>query len=294
MPLAWSHQRVKRLRRLLARRNARWAERVFVLEGPELLAVALDAGAPVESVYLAPGARAAAGVAEAVDRAYEAGARIFDLAPGVLERVADTVTPQPVLAVAGFGERSVPDLAGARLVVVCVDIRDPGNAGTVIRSADAAGADGVVCCDGTVDPYNPKTVRSSAGSVFHLPVIAGGSATELLDQLGPSGIGLRRLGAVARGGEDHASVDWTQPVAIVLGNEAHGLPDEIAASLEGTVTIELAGRAESLNVGVAGAVLCFEALRQRRLAGHPDRSTMPDVDRAGDRAEQSNTAGSGR
>ena len=251
-----------------------------MVEGPELLSMALDAGASVESVYLAPGSRSVPAIAEVAGRAYDAGARLFDLAPGVLERVSDTVTPQPVLAVVGLHEQKVAELADAALVVVCVDIRDPGNAGTVMRSADASGADGVVFCDGTVDPYNPKTVRASAGSVFHLPVIAGGSAVDLLDQLGPGGLGLRRLGAVARGGEDYTSVDWTGRVVVVLGNEAQGLPDELIGRLEGTVTISLGGRAESLNVGVAGAVLCFEARRQRRLVDASSRSTMPGVDDA--------------
>ncbi len=191
------------------------------------------------------------------------GARVYELAPGVVERVASTVTPQPVLAV--FPMVDVPSVpAGADLVVVMADVRDPGNAGTVLRSADAAGADAVVCCGSTVDPYNPKTVRASAGSLFHVPVVLADDPVDLLEVLGETGF--RRLGAVVRGGEDYDGVDWTVPSALVLGNEAHGLPDGLP--LDGLVGIPMAGRAESLNVGMACAVLCFEALRQRR-------STMP-------------------
>ena len=91
----------------------------------------------------------------------------------MLEKVAGTVTPQPVLAVVRTPEATIEDLADAQLVIVCVDVRDPGNAGALIRSADASGAGGVVCCDGTVDPFNPKTVRASAGSVLHVPVVTG-------------------------------------------------------------------------------------------------------------------------
>jgi TrmH family RNA methyltransferase len=211
----------------------------------------------------AEGTASAEGVAEVVRLALAAGARVHELAPGVIERVASTVTPQPVLAV--FPMLDVPEVpAEAQLVVVLADVRDPGNAGTVLRTADAAGVGAVVVCAGAVDPYNPKTVRASAGSLFHVPVVLGEDAATVLRRLGLSGY--RRLGTVVRGGEDYAAVDWSARSAIVLGNEAWGLPDGL--ELDGAVGIPMAGRAESLNVGMACAVLCFEALRQRR-------STMP-------------------
>jgi TrmH family RNA methyltransferase len=291
-----------------------------VAEGIEVVRTALAAGCVPESIYVASegmpspspspvhGGQIAAGtspsrldggrsdrsapvdaVAALLARADEMGARIFELAPGVMARVADTVTPQPVMAV--FPMVHVPAVpAASRLVVVMVDVRDPGNAGTVLRTADAAGVDAVVCCGGTVDPYNPKTVRSSAGSVFHVPLVLGEDAVAVLEALAPAGgrgndaaargrnepsggtarpdgaaphvTGMRRLGAVVRGGTDYATIDWTEPTALVLGNEATGLPATLP--LDGTVCIPMAGRAESLNVGMACAVLCFEALRQRR------------------------------
>ena len=239
----------------------------MVVEGAELLSVALDAGAPVESVYLAPDAGDNPSVAAAVARAFEAGSRVFDLGAGVLERVADTVTPQPVLAVVGFEPPNLDSMREADLVVVCADVRDPGNAGTLIRTADAAGAGGVVCCDGTVDPYNPKTVRASAGSVFHLPIVAGGEAVTAIGTLRQWG--LRILGTVVREGTDYADVDLTDRVALVFGNEASGLAPGVVAALDVPVTIPMAGRAESLNVSVSAAVLCFEVLRQRRMGGPP-------------------------
>ena len=230
-------------------------------------------GVPPESLYVAAGAADGdPGLGELVGLAHDAGARIFELAPGVVERVATTVTPQPVLAVFPMpGAVRVPE--GAGLVVVMADVRDPGNAGTVLRSADASGASAVVCCGGTVDPYNPKTVRASAGSLFHVPVVAGGPPAAALDALGVAG--LRRLGAVVTGGQDYSAVDWSVPTALVLGNEAWGLPEGLP--LDGSVGIPMEGRAESLNVGMACAVLCFEALRQRRSAQRrraQGRSTM--------------------
>jgi len=258
-----------------------------VVEGPTLLAGALDAGAEVESVFVAAGAATSgaatsgaatsgtatsgaatsgaaattSAVEDAVARAQGLGVRVFELAPGVLEKVADTVTPQPLLAVVRTPQATLDDLAGATFVVVCVDVRDPGNAGAVIRSADAAGADGVVCCAGTVDPFNPKTVRASAGSILHLPVVAGDDPGDVLDDLRRRG--LRCLAAVAHGGTPYTDVDLVPPLALVLGNEASGLPDSLAHRLDSDLTIPMAGRAESLNVSMAAAVLCFEVRRAR-------------------------------
>jgi TrmH family RNA methyltransferase len=167
-----------------------------------------------------------------------------------------------VCAVAPVVDVPLDALRDATFVVVCVDVRDPGNAGTVLRSAEVAGAGGVVCCEGSVDIYNPKTVRASAGSLFHVPVVAGGDPVEVLRRMGEWG--LQRVGTVARGGRDYVDADLRRPLALVLGNEAHGLPEPVAAELDESLTIPMAGRTESLNVGMAAAVLCFEVARQRR------------------------------
>jgi TrmH family RNA methyltransferase len=119
-----------------------------------------------------------------------------------------------------------------------------------------------VCCDGSVDLFNPKAVRASAGSLFQVPVVLGGEPVAVLEAIG--GWGIRRLGAVTRGGRDYTSVDLTARVAFVVGNEAHGLPPAVEPLLDERITVPLAGRSESLNVGMATAVLCFEAARQRR------------------------------
>lgn len=231
-----------------------------MVEGAKVLGEALDAGAEVEAVFVAPDT-----VDPVVERAFAAGVRVFELAPGVLERVADTTTPQPVMAVVRAGDIPLDRLRDATFVVVCVDVRDPGNAGTVLRSAEAAGAAGIVFCGGSVDPFNPKTVRASAGSLFHVPVVAGGDPVHVLDTLGEWG--LRRFGTAAQGGEAYDVADLRAPVALVLGNEANGVPAEVEGVLDGWLTIPMVGRTESLNVGMAAAVLCFEAARQRRAAG---------------------------
>ena len=257
----------------MRKRSLRSSERALVVEGAELLSVALDAGAPVEAVYVAPEWRSSRATSDVVDRAFARGVRVFDLAPGVIERIADTVTPQPLLAVVGYTPAALEDARGAAVVVALVDVRDPGNAGTMIRTADAAGIDAVICCDGTVDPANPKTVRASAGSLFHLPVVAGGEPAAVFETL--SDWGFVTVGTTVGDGVDYAEFDWSRRVALVFGNEASGLDVSMLDRLDGRVSIPMAGRAESLNVSVAAAVLCFEVLRQRRTGGATPAGTAP-------------------
>jgi TrmH family RNA methyltransferase len=250
-----------------------------VTEGAELLRCALEAGAPVESIYVAPAGDADPATQDVCRRAAAAGARIFPLAAGVLERVADTVTPQPVLAVVPMldddASATAPAGPGA-LVVVLVDVRDPGNAGTVLRAADAAGAQAVVFAGESVDPYNPKTVRSSAGSLFHVPFSVRDDATALAADLAAAGY--RTLATVVRDGNDYTGLDWSVPTAVFFGNESSGLDPGLSAGLDGAVAIPMAGRAESLNVGVASAVVAFEAFRQRRRGSPGARSISGNGD----------------
>lgn len=229
---------------------------MFVAEGVTLLREALASGAVPETVFCAPGADSAL-----VDDARNAGAEIVPLAGGVMEKIADAVTPQAVCAVIPFLDTALAALPDDGVVVVAVEVRDPGNAGTLVRSAAAAGARGVVLCDGCVDLYNPKTVRATAGAIFRVPVVTSVPVDDALATLGSAG--RRRLAAIAHDGADYTSIDLTAPTALVVGNEAHGLPADIA--IDGIVTIPMPGATESLNVGVATAVLCFEAARQARV-----------------------------
>jgi TrmH family RNA methyltransferase len=259
------HPVLQRLRRLARQRRARDEEAAFVIDGPTLLAEALAAGVTVAEVVAEPDAPL-----ELVARAARAGARVLQVPAGSLARVAATVTPQPVAAIAAIpapgpdpaAGRGPGGSAGAPLSLVLVGVGDPGNAGTLLRSADAVGASDVAFCDGSVDPYNPKCVRASAGSLFRVPVVRSAGAGEVLDRLGAGGV--RRIGAVARGGRPYDESDLAGPVAVVLGSEAHGLAPAVLARLDEQVTIPMRGPMESLNVAMAGTVVCFEAFRQRR------------------------------
>jgi TrmH family RNA methyltransferase len=201
----------------------------------------VTAGWTIDAEFVAPGAGPVS------------SAPVFELAEGVLDRVASTERPQPNLALVRMPEatRSLDD---ARFVVVADQLADPGNLGTILRSSEAAGVDAVVLTPGSVDPYNPKVVRASAGALFHVPVI-----TAPLTEVEASG--LRLIGTSSHLGVPHTDADWSGRIALVLGNEAHGLPDD--APVDTWVRIEHRGRAESLNVAMAATVLVFEASRRR-------------------------------
>lgn len=231
-----------------------------MVEGTRAVREALDAGAHLRAVFAGPGAPA-----DLVADASAAGAAVHRVEPGVMERVATTVSPQPVVAVADQLDVAIDALVGAPLVVVAVGLHDPGNLGTLLRTAEAAGAGGVVCCGSHVDVYNPKTVRAASGALFHVPVVVAGDPVEVLRRLREWG--MKRVAAVARGGTDHTAADLRGPVALVVGSEAAGLPEAALAEVDELITIPMAGRAESLNVGMAAAVLCFEVARQRREGG---------------------------
>ncbi len=257
-PLGNHQADVKRLRSLLRDRGARNQDGVFVCEGPRVVAAALDQQAPIVEVVVGvdatPAARAVA------DRAVECFVPVRELAEGVATRLSATTTAQGVFAVVALRRAGADALATASLVVVAPLLSDPGNAGTLMRSAAAAGAEIIVLGPGSVDAYNPKTVRASAGACFAVQIVEGVPAVTALETLGNAGI--QRVGALAAGGRAPEAVDLTVPVAIVLGHEVHGLTAELP--LDERVTIPMQS-AESLNVAMAGTVLLFEAARQRRV-----------------------------
>jgi len=222
----------------LGRRSSRYEEGVFVVEGIGLLQQAVDAGWTVEGAYLAPRTTIDLDVAQ------------YPLAPNVMERVASTESPQPVLGVVAMRPTELPP--EATFVIVADRLADPGNAGTIVRSAEAAGAQGVVLTPGSVDPFNPKAVRASAGSLFRIPVVEATLA---------SLSGFRRLGTSSHRGDRYTDPVYHGRVAVVVGNEAHGLDD--ADEIDQWITIPHAGPAESLNVAMAATVLLFEVARQR-------------------------------
>jgi TrmH family RNA methyltransferase len=215
---------------------------------------------PIEAIYVEAGTNESI-----VDDATAAGIRVHVVQPGAVHQFTDVMTPQGVVALAPMQsvtlDEALDRAAGMPVLVLCA-VADPGNAGTLLRMAQASGVGAVLFCDGSVDPFAPKCVRASAGSIFHVPVVSGGKPVQVLEAIG--GRGVQRLGTDAHRGKPYDESDLTGPFALVLGNEAHGLPAEIAEQLDGCVHVPMVGEVESLNVAVAGSVICFEAARQRR------------------------------
>ncbi|MEO9166522.1 MAG: RNA methyltransferase [Aquihabitans sp.] len=259
-PLSARNPRVQRLGRLARRRGERVEQRALLVEGPVLVGTALDAGAEVLELYVDEAALADPEVTALVQRLDEM-ADVWMLPPGVLDRVGDAATSQGVAAVVQWDDGRWPTPDRVPFVLVLADVADPGNAGTLIRTAVAAGVGAVVVAGG-VDPTSPKVVRSSAGALFSVDVVRADSAAEAASRLADDGY--LTVGTVVDGADAYDTVDLTGPVAVVLGNEAHGLASEVAADLGHLVTIPMAGPTESLNVAMAGTVVCFEVLRQRR------------------------------
>jgi TrmH family RNA methyltransferase len=235
--------RVKAARHL-AKRAFRERDRLFLAEGPQAVREALaDEGVLTELFVTGPGRARNPELAELAARQ---GAPVHEVSGEVMTELAQTITPQGLLGVCRFVDRPLADLVAAtpRLVVVLANVRDPGNAGTVLRTADAAGADGVVFAAASVDPYNSKCVRASAGSLFHLPVIAGPDLPAALAALRTAGL----------------------QVLAADGSAAWGLPDSLLALADGVVGVPIYGRAESLNLAAAAAVCLYASAQQLRAA----------------------------
>lgn len=236
-----------------------------MIDGPVLVADALAAGVALEEVFVDADQSSRPETLALIGRAEAAGAEVFELPPGALARLTQVVHPPGIAAIAPWRFAELPDATGTSLVVVAAGVSDPGNAGTLLRTAEAAGASAVVFCEGAVDPTNPKCVRASAGALFYTAVVVLESAQEVLDSLGKTGH--RRISTVLGSAQSYDEADLTGPIALVLGSEAHGLPRGLESSIDESVTIPMVGRGESLNVAMAGSIICFEVLRQRRATG---------------------------
>lgn len=259
--------------RRLAKRNFRGKERLFLAEGPQAVREAAGhlAGGEATLVELFATLEAADRYADIVGAARDAGARVHLASEQVIADISTTVTPQGLVGVCRFLDTPFDEVLKARprLVALLANVRDPGNAGTVLRCADAAGAEAVVLTDASVDVYNPKAVRASVGSLFHLPVAVGVPVEHAVEELRAAGV--RVLAADGAGDRDlDDELDQGTmggPTAWVFGNEAWGLPEETRALTDAVVRVPIHGKAESLNLATAAAVCLYASARAQRAAG---------------------------
>jgi TrmH family RNA methyltransferase len=270
--------RLKAARRLM-KRTFRQRERAFLAEGPQAVAEAHRCGAHLTDLFVTVPARSRH--SDLVTEIAEAGIPVHVVSGEIMNELAQTVTPQGLLAVCGFIDVPLAELSprnpktrqgglttpALSLVALLANVRDPGNAGTVLRTADAAGAHAVVFADASVDPYNGKCVRASAGSLFHLPVVAGARLEDAVVAMREAG--LRIVAADGRAGRplDDPGVQarLAEPTAWMFGNEAWGLPPELVALADEPVAVPIYGRAESLNLAAAAAVCLYASARAQRV-----------------------------
>jgi TrmH family RNA methyltransferase len=242
----------------LKKRGLREQRGLFLVEGAQAAAEALRAGV-VETVFHVPGS--AGRVPEVVSAAHAGGVPTEEVSDHVMAHLTSAVTPQGVVAVARFVDVPLAQVPPDGVVPILCAVRDPGNAGTILRSADAAGAAGVVFTTGSVDVYNAKAVRASAGSLFHLPVVREVGVADAVAAFRRRGA--RVLAAAADGDVSVYDTDLTGPTVLLLGNEAWGLPPEVRDLADRAVRVPIVGAAESLNLAAAATLLLFEGARQR-------------------------------
>ncbi len=262
--------RLKELRKAL---NApgRGAQGLAGIEGPNLLEEALRAGLHVKTIFVAQGAERLLDKLQ-VKRDVE----VLQMPKRLLDEALATETPQPIAALVERPNWSWSHVLNQNhektLVLVLAGIQDPGNLGTILRSAEAFGATGVVSLPGTVSAWNAKAVRASAGSVFRVPLLAASEA-EAFEQL--EKVGVKVFASTSRGAESVDRIALAGPVALLIGNEGNGVPAAMARRADGQITIPYPGPVESLNAAVAASVLLYEASRQRSCtpSGNPQRSS---------------------
>lgn len=254
-PLTAGNTRVKEARKL-SRRPVRSERRLFLADGPRAVEGALSVPGCVVEVFATGGALEQ--YADLVATA-ELVTAVDDRA---LASLSDAVNPAGLVAVCRHLDVPLADALTGDLVAICADVRDPGNAGTVIRTADAAGAGGVVLAGSSVDAYNPKTVRATVGSLFHLPVAV--EPDPAVAVAAAQAAGYTVLAADGAGEVDLFAADLTGPTAWLFGNEAWGLPAGLAALADQRVAIPIHGRAESLNLATAAAVCLYASARAQR------------------------------
>ena len=274
-------QSFKDVKNLIKSKKARDEQGLFVTEGIKIFSeTPMDR---VEAVFAT--AEFAGEHPEMISRIPAGTECVLDVRADRFAGLSDTKSPQGIIAVVRKKKYTLPDILGkagsgridsetdmdavrraAPLIVVLENLQDPGNAGTILRTAEAAGVSGVILTEGSVDLYNPKVIRSTMGCIFRMPHLVVKSADELLPELRAAGI--TTYAAHLRGSISHFEGDYTGGTAFFIGNESRGLSDELSGKLDVLMKIPMSGKVESLNAAMAAGILMYEAKRQRTVAGH--------------------------
>jgi len=255
------NERIRQYRRL-RKRNFRYREGKFLVEGQQCVAEALLSKYIPECVICS--SKGIEAMSAYADVMREMSIPCYTASDEVIDSLSATVTPQGIIAVAPLVHVDLDGMLGngPETILIANRVRDPGNLGNMVRIADAAGVGGMVVCAESADPYNAKAVRSTAGSLFHIPLSVGENIGTVIEALKKHGYAV--FGADAHSGTGMWDVEWPEKVAVIMGNEAWGIPHEEESLVDDLVRVPLIGHAESLNVSAAAAVLLYEIARSRR------------------------------
>jgi TrmH family RNA methyltransferase len=248
--------------RSLSDPKQRIKEQAFPIEGIKMVEEALRRGTGVKMVVAAPSLVRHHGKS-ILKLAENHSTDILWISDKLMDAVSETKTPQPVMAIVQMKEHVENELFahGSKLIVICHRLQDPGNLGTIIRTAEAVGAAGVAITPNTVDPYNAKTVRASMGSILRVPVVRIADTSTFIQKCGQEGFQTAAMSL--EGTRTHFDLDLRAPTAVLVGQEGAGLPEEILAEVDHRVRIPMAETIDSLNVATSAAVFLYEVLRQR-------------------------------
>ena len=240
-------------------KRAKFRHTAFLVEGPHLVEMALNAGVQIKEVFAT---EAFMNTKEHLAMLKKVTGTVFEVPEQVMKKITDTETPQGIVAVAGYepGKLDALPLKATPLLVVLDAIQDPGNLGTIIRTADAAGADAVILLPGSCDAFMPKVIRATSGSLFNIPIVYA-EAESLVEWLSRKKIQLAVTAADAE--KSVFEADLSGGIAIAFGNEAHGVSDHLRKAAALFLNIPILGKAESLNVATSAAICMYEAVRQR-------------------------------
>ncbi len=256
-----SNQRVKRLRSLATRKGRR-THRQFLVEGVRALEEAVGGRLAVATVAICPELIDSDRAQEVADDLGQSCREVLQIAREPFESFSQVQSPEGIAAAVAIPDATLEDLpADAELMVAAVDLRDPGNMGSLLRTADAAGAQALVAAGTCVDLFDPKVVRATAGSIFHLPVVNNAAPMDLIKWARKAGV--RTVAGCLGNAKQHTRIRYPKQTLVMVGNEANGLREDVAKNADLRAYIDMPGRAESLNVTVAAGILIWEILRQR-------------------------------
>ncbi|MFA5576265.1 MAG: RNA methyltransferase [Tissierellaceae bacterium] len=248
--------------RSLHRRRERFKNKAFIIEGIKVVAEALEQGYPIRNIIYTDQLLAVKDGEELFKKIQDLPNTIY-VADKVFKEISDTENPQGLLAIAEMKNLKIEEIkmGGLPFLIYLNRLQDPGNMGTIIRTADAFKADGIIIGQGSVDPYNPKVVRATMGSIFRLPIIYEPQDYEDLEHL--KARGLHIYSSSLEGSRPIYHIDFQRGFVLVIGNESNGIDEKIAAMSHSLIKVPMPGGAESLNAGIAASIIMYEAMKQR-------------------------------